>query len=121
MIRFINCVRRRADISSEEFRQFWNDPKFDALIGRVMAYTGATGHVKDLTLMVEANMMIRERRGGAAPPFDGVLEYSWKNASQLHSVLHTPQCDQLMQAMLEYQKQFVDLEKSCAFFTEAQE
>jgi hypothetical protein len=64
---------------------------------------------------------MREWRGGAAPPFDGVLEYSWKNASQLHSVLHTPQCDQLMQAMLEYQKQFVDLEKSCAFFTEAQE
>ena len=36
MIRFINCVRRRADISSEQFRQFWNDPKFDALINRVM-------------------------------------------------------------------------------------
>jgi hypothetical protein len=121
MIRFINCVRRRADISSEQFRQFWNDPKFDALIGRVVAYTGATGHVKDLTLMVEANVLMREWRGGAAPPFDGVLEYSWKNASQLHSVLNSEQCSVLMQAMLDYQKQFVDLEHSCAFFTEAKE
>jgi hypothetical protein len=50
-----------------------------------------------------------------------VLEYSWNYASQLHSVLNSEQCSLLMQAMLEYQKQFVDLEKSCAFFTEAQE
>jgi hypothetical protein len=121
MIRFINCVRRRADISSEQFRQFWNDPKFDAIIGRVVAYTGAAGYVKNLTLMVSANELMQERRGGAAAPFDGVLEYSWNYASQLHSVLNSEQCSLLMQAMLEYQKQFVDLEKSCAFFTEAQE
>jgi hypothetical protein len=121
MIRFINCVRRRADISSEEFRQFWNDPKFDAIIGRVVGYTGAGGYAKNLTLMVSANELMQERRGGAAPPFDGVLEYWWENASQLHSVLDSEQCSLLMQAMLEYQKQFVDLEKSCAFFTEAQE
>jgi hypothetical protein len=120
MIRFINCVRRRADISSEEFRQFWNDPKFDAIINRVVVYTGAAGHVKDLTLMVEANVLMRERRA-FGEPFDGVLEYSWNDASQLHSVLNSEQCSLLMQAMLEYQKQFVDLEKSCAFFTEAQE
>ena len=43
MIRFINCVCRRADISFEQFRQFWNDPKFDALISRVVEYTGAGG------------------------------------------------------------------------------
>jgi len=36
VIRFINCVRRRADISSEQFRQFWNDPELDAIIGRVV-------------------------------------------------------------------------------------
>jgi len=120
MIRFINCVRRRADISSEEFRQFWNDPKFDAIIGRVVEYTGATGHVKDLTLMVEANVLMRERRA-YGEPFDGVLEYWWEDASQLHSVLNSEQCSVLMQSMLDFQRQFVDLEKSCAFFAEAQE
>lgn len=64
---------------------------------------------------------MQERRGGSAQPFDGVLEYWWDNSSQLNTVLHTPQCDLLMKSMLEYQKKFVDLENSCAFFTEAQE
>ena len=121
MIRFINCVRKRADISSEEFRQYWNDPKLDAIIDRVVEYTGATGRAKNLTLMVSANDLMQERRGGAAPRFDGVLEYWWNDASQLNAVLNSPQCDVLMKSMLEYQKEFVDLENSCAFFTEAQE
>lgn len=120
MIRFINCIRKRADISSEQFRQFWNDSKFDAIIERVVEHTGATGHAKNLTLIVAANDLMRERRA-FGEPFDGVLEYWWEDASQLHNVLNSEQCDLLMQAMLEYQKQFVDLEKSCAFFTEAQE
>lgn len=120
MIRFINCVRRRADISTEQFRQYWNDPKFDAIIGRVVEYTGAAGHAKNLTLMVSANDLMRERRA-FGEPFDGVLEYWWDNAAQLNAVLNSPQCDLLMKSMMDFQKQFVDLEKSCAFFTEAQE
>jgi len=120
MIRFINCVRKRSDISSEQFRQFWNDPKLDAIIGRVVEYTGATGHAKDLTLMVDANVLLRERRA-FGEPFDGVLEYWWEDAGQLNAVLNSPQCDVLMKSMLDFQRQFVDLEKSCAFFAEAQE
>ena len=120
MIRFINCVRKRADISSEQFRQYWNDPKFDAIVGRVVEYTGAGGHAKNLTLMVAANDIMRERRA-FGEPFDGVLQYWWDNAAQLNAVLNSPQCDLLMKSMLEFQKQFVDLERPCAFFTEAQE
>ncbi len=120
MIRFINCIRKQSHISSEQFREYWNDPKFDAIIDRVVEYTGATGHAKNLTLMVEANVLLRERRA-FAEPFDGVLEYWWDDAARLNAVLNSPQCDVLMQAMLDFQRQFVDLEKSCAFFTEAQE
>src|SRR5512134_3039019 len=73
MIRFINCIRKRADISSEEFRQFWNDPKLDAIIRRVVEYTGASGYVKNLTLMVSANELMQERRGAALRRGAGVL------------------------------------------------
>jgi hypothetical protein len=120
MIRFINCIRKQSHISSEQFREYWNDPKFDAIIDRVVGYTGATGHAKNLTLMISANVLMRERRA-FGEPFDGVLEYWWDDAARLNAVLNSPQCDVLMKSMLEYQKLFVDLEKSCAFFTEAQE
>jgi len=120
MIRFINCMRKRPGMSSEQFRQYWNDTKFDAIIGRVVEYTGAAGYSKNLTLLVAANELMQERRGGSAQPFDGVLEYWWDDGARLNSVLHTPQCDLLMKSMLEYQREFVDLENSCAFFAEAQ-
>lgn len=120
MIRFINCLRRRPDITSEQFRAYWNDPKFDAIIARVVEYTGASGHAKNLTLMVAANDLMRQRRA-FGEPFDAVLEYWWDDAARLHNVLNSDQCELLMQAMLEFQKQFVDLKNSSAFFTEAQE
>jgi len=70
--------------------------------------------------MVAANDLMRERRA-YGEPFDAVLEYWWNDASQLRSVLNSEQCGVLMQSMLDFQRRFVDLEKSCAFFTEAQE
>lgn len=109
MIRFINCIRKRPDMTSEQFRQFWGDPKFGAIIQGVVGHTGATGHAKNLTLIVSANELMQERRGGSAQPFDGVLEYWWDNSSQLNTVLHTPQCDLLMKSMLEYQKNSLTL------------
>jgi hypothetical protein len=120
MIRFINCMRRRHDMTSEQFRQYWNDSRFDDIILRVVEYTGAAGYSKNLTLMVSANDLLRERRA-YGEPFDGVLEYWWEDAMQLNTVLNSPQCDLLMKSMLEFQQQFVDLEKSCAFFAEVQE
>jgi hypothetical protein len=118
MIRFINCIRRRPDITPEEFRHYWNDAKFNDLIGRVIDYTGAAGHSKNLTLIISANDLIREWRR-SAEPYDGVLEYWWDHAGLLHNRINTPQCELLLKAMLDYQRQFVDLAQSSAFFTEA--
>jgi hypothetical protein len=120
VIRFINCIRKRADLTPEQFRHYWTDPRFDAIIQRVVDYTGASGHAKNLTLIVSANDLIRKWRS-AGEPYDGVLEYWWSDASRLHSLISTPQCDLLLKAMLDYQREFVDLGGSRAFFTEASE
>ena len=41
MIRLITCLKRRDDVSPEEFRRHWQDAAFDELIGRIVALTGA--------------------------------------------------------------------------------
>ena len=120
VIRFINCIRKRADLTPEQFRHHWADPRFDAIIQQVVEYTGATGHAKNLTLIVSANDLIRKWRD-AGEPYDGVLEYWWADASRLHSLINTPRCNLLLQDMLEFQSRFVDLGGSRAFFTEATE
>jgi len=118
VIRFINCMKRKPDLTPEQFRQYWTDPKFTSLIDRVVALTGATRYVRSATLNVSANQLVKERRGGQ-DPYDGVLEYWWENAANLLDKTSSPDGDALMQEMLAYQRQFVDLANSTAFFTEA--
>ena len=118
MIRFINAVRIRPGISTEQFRQFWNSPEIDALAREVATYTGAAGYSKSLTLIVAANDLLRLRRA-YGKPFDGVLEYWWNDAMALQRALGSKQCIAFMDAMVELQRPFVDLESSCAFFTES--
>lgn len=119
MIRFINCVKRRSDISVEQFRQYWNSEEFESLIKQVVAVSGARRYSKNATLLVEANTMVQEQRGSGTP-FDGVLEYWWDRAAHLGELFTTAEAGALMQKMLDYQRQFIDLPQSSAFFTEAE-
>ncbi|UCH53768.1 MAG: EthD domain-containing protein [Pseudomonadota bacterium] len=111
-------MRRKSELSVEEFRRYWNDPQFTALIERVAALTGATRFARSATLAVEANVLVREKRG-TQEPYDGVLEYWWDNAAHLIARTDSPEGQALTEEMLGYQRQFVDLGASTAFFTEA--
>ncbi len=117
MIRFINCMQRRADLSPEQFRDYWNSPEFIALIERVAEQTGATLYAKNATLIVAANDLVQEMRGSHAP-YDGVLEYWWDNTARLSEITASAEGRALTDEMLAYQRQFVNLEASTAFFVE---
>ena len=55
---------------------------------------------------------------GLDEPYDGIIEYSWKNAGHLESVYSTEEAQTLLQQMQHFQSQFIDLKHSTAFFTE---
>lgn len=117
MIRLINCMKRRPEYTTEQFREYWNDLQFIALIERVAEQTGASLYAKNATLMVAANDLVQEMRG-SSEPFDGVLEYWWDNTSHLIELTETHEGRALADEMLDYQRQFVDLHASTAFFVE---
>ena len=118
MTRFINCIRRRADLTELEFRQFWDSDEFADLIGRMARAVGAEHYQYRRTLLVEANNAIRQLRGGA-DPFDGVVEYWFGSGiAPMSDLLEIPSTRRLMAEMTEYQSQFVDLSRCCGFFTE---
>ena len=117
MIRFINCMRKRDDVSVNDFRKYWQDEKFDDFIRSVVKVTKAERYAKNLTLSVEANIRVMADRGGDEP-YDGILEYWWTNARELMDVYETPEATDLRKEIMEYQRQFVDFDKSTAFFTE---
>ena len=117
MIRYINCIRRKADISPEDFREYWNGAEFEDLVSKVATLTNALSHSKTLTLQVEMGQKLIADRG-MDEPYDGVVEYHWDNANRLKHFYESPQAKQLSDQITRYQSQFIDLSRSTAFFTE---
>jgi hypothetical protein len=120
MVRFINCLRRRKDISPEEFRRHWNSSEFEYLFERLFLIVQPYRFAKNLTLQVSANEQIRQERG-SGEPFDGTIEYWWHDASELLDSYFSAKATKIREEMLEYQKQFIDLQRSHGFFTEFEE
>ena len=117
MIRYINCFRKKPGMSDEEFRKYWCNDRFNELVKQVAALSNAARYAKNLTLKVQATeQLIKDR--GIGEPYDGVLEYWWQDASQLMERYRLPEAIALFEEMSQYQKQFIDLSSSTAFFTE---
>ena len=117
MIRFINCVRRREDISADDFRRYWNSPEFEQLFQRFFMIVQPQGFAKNLTLQVSANEQIRQERG-SSEPFDGTIEFWWDNAADLLEKYDAPEAQEIRKEMLGFQQQFIDIQRCHAFFTE---
>lgn len=118
MIRFINCIRRRADISEVEFRQHWDSDEFADLVADMARAVGAEHYQYKRTLVVEANENIRRMRGGA-DPFDGIIEYWFSGpVAGLDELAEIPSTRELLTRMNDYQSRFSDLSRSSGFFTE---
>lgn len=119
MIRLISCIRRKPEVSPEEFQRFWNDPQFQTQINNLASALNAIRGVKLRTLHVEANLLAKEIRGTEVEPFDGTIEYWWKNAGDLQAKIKSSEVAQALDLMKRYQEQFVDDANCSVFFTEA--
>lgn len=117
MIRYINCIRKRADISIEEFREYWCGAEYRELLDRVAGYYQATRYSRNLTLRVEmGDRLISDR--GMDEPYDGTLEFYWESARQLATLYDSEEAKALAEQLNKYQGEFIDIARSTAFFTE---
>ena len=73
MAKLIRCLKRREDVSAEEFRRYWSTPEYEALIDKLVKMTQATSCTRSLTLLIDINQELAELHG-TADPFDGVVE-----------------------------------------------
>ena len=80
MITYIQCVKSKAELSIQEFRDQWE--KSGRLAEALADKSGAVGLFMNTTLQVEENLEIRLNRG-TSEPFDGVLRFCWPIAAGL--------------------------------------
>ena len=117
MITYIQCVKSKAELSIQEFRDRWE--KYGRLAEALADESGAVGLFMNTTLQVEENLEVRLNRG-TAERFDGVLKFCWRNAAGLDEILQQEEPARLLEELRSHQDEFMDLDRSSFFFASQQ-
>ena len=113
----MRCLKRRSDISAEEFRRFWNDPEYAASLAKLGEMSDAISQTRSLTLQIEVNQELAELHG-TLEPYDGIIELCWENAQTVLALRDSEPGMQTVDDLLAFEDQFVDRAESRYFFTE---
>ena len=119
MIKLIMCLTRRADLSREQFQDYWlnrHGPFFQKNAGLMRAKKYLQAHTIDTPL----NDGMRELRG-MLPEYDGVAEVWFESEEDLMNAMSSPDGQQLSEALLKDEANFIDHAKSSAFIVKEHE
>lgn len=113
MIKYIQCVRKKPEMSVQDFRRSWKTYQEKATdLARAMNAAGLTFCT---TLNVDQNLQLMLTRG-TSEPFDGVVEFRISNAPRTIEALNREPGKSLMENLRRAQSEFMDLENSSFFF-----
>lgn len=113
MIKFIQCVRRKPEISIQDFRRSWK--VYQSKATELGTALNAVGLTFCTTLAVDENMQVMLIRG-TAEPYDGVVEFRVNNAPRMMERLGHDPAKGIWQELRSLQNEFMDLENSSFFF-----
>jgi uncharacterized protein (TIGR02118 family) len=116
MVKLVYCIRRREDVSPEEFRRYWLE-EHGPLMRSVAGAIGAARYVQSHTVAPELNAILRESRG-SAEPYDGITEVWWESLVALQASMQTPESQDAQWRLLEDESAFIDVARSAVFMTE---
>lgn len=117
MFKLFFCLRRRSDLSRVQFLEHWHGIHAD-IARRGASALGAVKYVQNHTVSLPINDALRESRG-APEPFDGVVELWFESVEDVASTFHEPGARAAIKALLIDEPNFIDLEASPMFLTEA--
>jgi hypothetical protein len=113
MIKFIQCMKRRPELSVTEFRRHLAE--YQKRVTDVADALEAVRVTVSSTLQVEQNLEIQLTRG-TTDPYDGVIEIWFEKAPDILLEEEGEEARRLLEQMRSYQEQFADLSASSFFF-----
>ena len=119
MIKLIMCLHRRADISREQFQDYWLN-KHGPFFQDNAATMRSRRYVQCHTIDSPMNDAMRASRQMQAE-FDGVAEVWFESEQDLMEAMSTPEMQELGAALLEDEANFIDHSKSSAFIVREHE
>jgi len=118
MIKLIMCLRRRSDLSREQFQDYWlnqHGPFFQENAAAMRSKKYLQSHTIDSPL----NDGMRESRG-MQPDYDGVAEVWFESEADLMEAMGSAEGQNLSAALLKDEQNFVDHSQSSAFIVREQ-
>ena len=110
MIRLTFVLRRKADLTREEFQEYWRR-QHGPLVAKHSTHLGILRYVQVHAAHDDLGALLRASRG-APEPYDGVAELWWKNRVSFEAALATPEAQRAGAELLADERRFIDLASS---------
>jgi uncharacterized protein (TIGR02118 family) len=118
MIKLVFVLRRRAELSREDFQRYWLE-EHGPLVRERAAAIGARRYVQVHTLETPLDGALREHRKGE--PYDGVAELWWDSLDALTASFGDEAGLKAAGELLADEARFIDLERSAIWLAEEHE
>ncbi len=116
MIKLVYCVRKRADMSFEDFSKYWLE-EHGPLVRSVAGALGAKKYIQSHAVTPELNQAMKAERG-LAEPYDGITELWWDSVEILTEALGSEAGQAASTKLAEDEARFIDFSESRVFMTE---
>ncbi|MEM1403880.1 MAG: EthD domain-containing protein [Pseudomonadota bacterium] len=120
MIKMVFCVKKRSDISSKDFHDYWLN-QHGPLVKSKADDLNILRYVQSHTVNPELGDAISSGRGMKQEGFEGIAELWWENLESLMSATGSDVGKVAGQLLAEDEAKFIDMEASTLFFTEEYE
>ena len=116
MIKLIMCLKRRSDISRDEFQSYWRD-KHGPFFMENAHVMGTKRYVQSHTLSSPLNEGMRDSRG-MQEAFDGVAEVWFESEESLMAAMGSSDMAELGPKLVADENNFIDHSGSSAFIVD---
>jgi|SRR6476661_2119637 uncharacterized protein (TIGR02118 family) len=116
MIKLVFVIRRRKDMSPEEFHRYWLE-EHGPLARGLLEELGARRYAQTHTLDSDLNHALAESRG-TLEAYDGLAEVSWDSVDALVAAFGSEEGQRANKTLTEDEARFIDFERSSLFLTE---
>jgi hypothetical protein len=119
VIKLVYCIKRKADVSPEEFHRYWleeHGPK----VRSVAETVGAKRYVQSHTILPDLNAGFRASRD-LSTGYDGITEIWFDDEASMTRGLGTSDGVAAAQMLLDDERHFIDFATSSIFMTQEHE
>lgn len=117
MLKIIICMKRRPEMSREEFRRCWRE-EHAKVVAEVAPLMGIRRNVHNHAISTPLDARIRTGRGAEMDDYDGVAESWFDSLEALIAATSTDEGRRAAQKLAEDEARFIDFSRSRIFFVE---